>query len=373
MHLTNSIKISTFNFLIKRLIKRFFFEAERWSPLWLLVPLSATLQPSLRYGYKTLQSGLGFQVRSAVKPSYLKTIVNAFAILAALFLFTTQNTVQAQNCPTADFEFSNTCLTQYTQFKSTSLNIETGTTYQWDFNNDQSYDLETTESTTHWEFPTTGIYTVTLNITANDSCTTNSKKYFLEIIECENCAIKSIVPNNSFEFLNSCPTNGAFTATENWFSANGGSPYLIEDCSGFQETDTIKNKYGTQAASTGKIYAGIIAYHENESREYLGIELKEPLKAGNLYCVSYKVSLAETSVFAIAELGAYFSTNQIIDPANMNRLNSIPQFENKNILTDTENWTTINSNFIADKDYKFLTLGNFSENTTTLAFALAKK
>jgi len=277
----------------------------------------------------------------------------------------------AQNCPTANFEYNNTCFTQFTQFVSTSTQVEEGSFYQWDFDNDTNYDLITKESTVYWEFPNTGVYTVTLNIQTDDNCSENtqntqsSQKYFIEITECENCIVKTIVPNNSFESTPTCPeTSGLLSTTDKWFSANGSSPDLFSQCAQNEETAIPQNSLGNQTVLSGNAYAGILAYSENQGREYIGIELNEPLTIGLQYFISFKVSLAESSAMGINELGAFFSHTEIIDPANTGRIGAIPQFENQNALTETSDWITVNGNFIATEAYKFLTIGNFSENTT---------
>ena len=64
-----------------------------------------------------------------------------------------------------------------------------------------------------------------------------------------------------------------------------------------------------QTAYNGQAYCGAILYNQiglstNDSyREYIETPLIAPLLAGQTYQVSFRVSLAETSSFAIANIG----------------------------------------------------------------------
>lgn len=134
---------------------------------------------------------------------------------------------------------------------------------------------------------------------------------------------------------------------------------------------------GNQLANTGEAYCGIYCSQENY-REYLQTELKSPLVAGKRYRVTFKVSLAEKSPFAVATIGALLTKERVEDSTRgvlMNReitelgeakAQSIgvyfrPQVENPRDtpLNDKKAWTEIRGEFIAEGGERFLTLGNF--------------
>ncbi|MCY7408735.1 MAG: tail fiber domain-containing protein, partial [Chitinophagales bacterium] len=102
------------------------------------------------------------------------------------------------------------------------------------------------------------------------------------------------------------------------------------------------------------------------TREYIEQELSNPLDSGILYSVSFYVSRAEYSRYASDRIGVYFSKDSITSTTYLN-LPVIPQVENQsgNILTDTLNWTLISNQFIAEGGEKFITIGNFRDETQT--------
>jgi gliding motility-associated-like protein len=81
------------------------------------------------------------------------------------------------------------------------------------------------------------------------------------------------------------------------------------------------------------------------------------------------VNLANTSGFALTELGAYLSS-AAVTALNLAPLPYQPQLVSAAhvYLRDTLNWTLISGNYIAQGGEKFITLGNFKDdlNTDTL-------
>ena len=124
-------------------------------------------------------------------------------------------------------------------------------------------------------------------------------------------AAQNLVLNPSFEELENCPKRlGNFNAdVKYWSTPTEGSTDYFNACS--TAMGTPKNFNGTQPADFGKGYAGLYLYAPDDYREYLQAELSEPLIKGEKYQVSFYVSLAERSDFAIKEFGVLFSKNKM--------------------------------------------------------------
>ena len=172
---------------------------------------------------------------------------------------------------------------------------------------------------------------------------------------------QNIVPNYSFELYDTCPYAYAqIHFASPWFQHNlccgpGGSTEYYNSCNGNAiGPNTPKNGTGFQVPKTGNAYAGIGVYSGNPSgtygREYIEVQLNDSLVFGKKYCVSFYVSLANNSVYAIDKLGVYFSNSPITNnDNNWTNLPVIPQVENPdgNIIQDTLNWISISGAFVA--------------------------
>lgn len=140
----------------------------------------------------------------------------------------------------------------------------------------------------------------------------------------------NLVPNYSFEDYNTSPAvcyYASYSYLNNWFSPTHGTPDLWS-AKIFSNTDPGCNGYisaplngaGYQYAQKGKCYAGIISAAasyappvnvDSNYCEYISVKLKQTLKAGQMYCFSMWVNLADTSNLASAPLQVYFSSNAI--------------------------------------------------------------
>lgn len=193
--------------------------------------------------------------------------------------------------------------------------------------------------------------------------------------------VENMVYNPSFEEHSSCPQHieaiGIMEGVDAWWQPTKGSSDYFHSCGG-RECQTPRNKMGNQAPHTGEAYCGIYCSKENY-REYLQTELKEPLKAGKRYRVSYWVSLADKSPYAVATLGALLTPARTADTTwqiMMNREvvalenNEIqviatyysPQVMNPrdSLLDNMTGWLQVSGEFVAKGGEKFLTIGNFN-------------
>ncbi|WP_317897267.1 T9SS type A sorting domain-containing protein [Aurantibacillus circumpalustris] len=105
------------------------------------------------------------------------------------------------------------------------------------------------------------------------------------------------------------------------------------------------------------------------NRGYPRNRLKENLKNGSVYCVSFYVNLSDQSTHGVDAIGAFFGGNALdtitkcTDPITY----LTPQIENpiNNIITDTLNWVLITGTFVANGSEKYMLIGNFKSNANT--------
>ncbi len=179
---------------------------------------------------------------------------------------------------------------------------------------------------------------------------------------------QNIVSNGNFETTGDCINYFSQPeAAPPWFNPTASTPdyyYGSGEC-GYS---AFNNPSGFQLPHSGSAYAGLWVFTTGGigTREYIEQELINQLDSGTIYSVSFYVSRAEYSRYASDRIGAYFSEDSITSTNYLN-LPVIPQIENQsgNILTDTLNWTLISNLFIADGGEKFITIGNFRDETQT--------
>lgn len=124
-----------------------------------------------------------------------------------------------------------------------------------------------------------------------------------------------------------------------------------------------ENAYGEEKPMEGDNYAGFVAYgyKGKESRSYLQAKLLNKLEAGNEYCVTFHVSLADLSKYATNYLGAYLSK----DAVSANNTDPM-QFEAQIVsrkLTVYEKqyyWVPVCGKFKAEGGEEYITIGNFT-------------
>ena len=190
----------------------------------------------------------------------------------------------------------------------------------------------------------------------------------------------NLVFNPSFEEYRECPRKidalGTLTIVDAWFQPTAGSADYYNVC-GSRDCGVPKNKLGIQDAHFGNGFCGIYC-SKTDYREYLQTQLKEPLRAGELYRVSFYVSLSEYSSGAVATIGALFTEDRVGDTVRSMLMNKEvrhlapnisqtvasyfePQVVNDydRVLTDTKAWMQISGVFAAKGGERFMTIGNF--------------
>jgi gliding motility-associated-like protein len=185
---------------------------------------------------------------------------------------------------------------------------------------------------------------------------------------------QNLVPNGSFEAFTSCPAAlSQTTLAAPWYNPTLDSADYFNACSASPLAGVPVNANGFQSAHGGSGYAGVSCFGvpPGNRRAYLQVRLTDSLVAQKSYCVSFFVNLADTSGFAITELGAYLSSTAVTT-LNQLALPVVPQISSAAhvYLRDTLNWIQISGTYIALGGEKFITIGNFNDDpgTDTLRF-----
>jgi OmpA-OmpF porin, OOP family len=183
---------------------------------------------------------------------------------------------------------------------------------------------------------------------------------------------KNLVMNGSFENLSGqVNSTGEFVLANEVSSSNNTSVDLFSKSACGADYDVPANYMGTQESKTGNNYAGIIAYYADDAgvfktkpgyrkySEYIQLCFLEPLKAGQVYSISFNASLSEKSAYAVSGLGMYFSAGKT-DVRNNAFLNVTPHVICTDIITNTE-WTTFEGTYVATGGETYVTVGCFDK------------
>jgi gliding motility-associated-like protein len=199
-----------------------------------------------------------------------------------------------------------------------------------------------------------------------------------------NLKAQNLVVNPSFELTSSNCGNfggeGYTTDLLNWDDANSGadscsSPDLFSACNTIfgspAPTNMPNSVLGYQYARTGTRHAGIILHEAlDQYREYIEGTTTTPLVAGQQYCVSMYVSLANNVRFACNNIGVKFY-NSLFQrnacPGTTNSLISLTPDLNYTCtpIMDTANWVRLEWSYTAIGGEQYFVIGNFYNNAGT--------
>ncbi|WP_343635774.1 gliding motility-associated C-terminal domain-containing protein [Fluviicola sp.] len=183
------------------------------------------------------------------------------------------------------------------------------------------------------------------------SCPQYESSPFQNPKEIEKCIGWKAPTYGTSDYFNTCATNPTISVPANALGIQ--NPYSGNGYLGGSFTN-----YGGGAGNDG--YSGIMWW------EYIQGQLISQLEENKIYKLSMEVSLAEYSDLMINEIGAYFSDFPISSP-NTAALTVNPQcvFYNSNHFGDTLNWQYVETIFIASGHERYVTIGNFRNDTST--------
>jgi gliding motility-associated-like protein len=185
----------------------------------------------------------------------------------------------------------------------------------------------------------------------------------------------NLVPNPSFEDTTGCPTNiSQLNKCIFWINPNSAGPDYFNSCADYFTTYSSVpfNAFGFQQAHTGNAYVGLLLYQKTISggaynyREYIQTTLNDTLKKDANYCVSFFINYSSVINIAIDQVGLFISNNAISASTPIT-LPASPQIISPSgfFLTDTVNWYKVEGIYSAAGGEKFITIGNFRDETST--------
>jgi hypothetical protein len=185
---------------------------------------------------------------------------------------------------------------------------------------------------------------------------------------------ENFVRNGSFEDTTGCPVNfGQVRNALPWVSPITDSDLLHSCYSGASGVGTPANLMGSEPPFDGEAYVGLVAISQaGHHLEYLQSPLSAPLVAGRSYEVSFRVSLADSSGWATADLGALFREDPIYPttpPTQSLPITPIHIVNSGGPILQKNGWTEIRGTYVADGTERFILIGNFVPYATTTANA----
>ena len=176
-----------------------------------------------------------------------------------------------------------------------------------------------------------------------------------------------------------CPvTLGNFNDdVSDWETPTIGSTDYFNGCS--QAMGTPKNFNGEQPADFGVGYVGLYFYAPEDYREYIQAQLTSTLKKGERYTVSFYVSLAERSDFAIKEFGIQFlenpvqvKTRKVLSRMHLSKVSGDASnhfsIRYSDFYSDKKDWILVEKEFVAHGTENYMIIGNFKNNARTQKF-----
>ncbi|MEO1012567.1 MAG: OmpA family protein [Bacteroidota bacterium] len=186
---------------------------------------------------------------------------------------------------------------------------------------------------------------------------------------------QNLVVNPSFEQFSQCPEapSNMTNDVEEWSIPTRGTTDYFNICS--KAMGVPNNFNGEQTAEFGKGYAGLYMMAPNNYREYLQAHLKETLIKGKRYAISFYISLAEKSSYAIGDIGLLFtqdkmksSTNEVIklQGSGLEKGNyNYARISNSGFYADKKGWMRVYKEIVAKGTENYLIIGNFQNNANT--------
>ena len=185
----------------------------------------------------------------------------------------------------------------------------------------------------------------------------------------------NIVPNPGFEKYSSAPIGWFYkgkhftNVVKYWSSPTAASPDVFGPKVRVPKHWAEKG-FGDHTPKAGKSMVGITVYGceggKPHCREYVQIQLNEPLVKGQNYHAEFWVSHLPRSL-QIDGLGMYFSETEIGEKTDA-IISREPSVKAERVIFDPgNNWVRISGKFQASNEADFLIIGNFEPDSLTVA------
>ena len=147
-----------------------------------------------------------------------------------------------------------------------------------------------------------------------------------------------------------------------WFAASSVPADIFGEGAKGDKVGIPLNNFGKQDAASGLCYAGFRAYSKDPKlkRNYLEVQLPQPLDRDVMYCVSFDISLADMSRYAVNEIGVIVSDRKIeqTNDADMIRNADIKHKTNK-VFQYAEGWEKFCGTFVGTGQEEYILIGGF--------------
>ena len=185
--------------------------------------------------------------------------------------------------------------------------------------------------------------------------------------------VLNLVTNSGFEEYSAAPLGWFYTGKDftrvmrYWESPTAASPDVYGPRV-YVPTEWKEKGFGQSAAHGGKSMIGITVSGcvggKPHCREYIQIQLAEPMVVGQRYSVTLWVKHLPLSV-RIDHIDIAFTEERIM-ATHDDRLDIAPQLESGRVLeTAGSAWIELDYEYVATSAYEYLVIGNFSDEETT--------
>ncbi|MDA0568480.1 MAG: OmpA family protein [Bacteroidetes bacterium] len=179
----------------------------------------------------------------------------------------------------------------------------------------------------------------------------------------------NLVPNSGFEDTNikKLRSYGQMEeVSKDWFSATEVPADIYGDGAKGDKIGIPTNDYGTQEPAAGLCYAGFRAYSKDPrmQRSYLEVQLPQMLDRDVMYCVSFDISLADLSRYAVNDIGVVLSDRKIEQP-NLGDMILQPDVQQKTnkVFQYTEGWEKFCGTFVGTGQEEYIVIGCFGSRS----------
>jgi outer membrane protein OmpA-like peptidoglycan-associated protein len=183
---------------------------------------------------------------------------------------------------------------------------------------------------------------------------------------------KNLVKNGSFEgTTGKLKRLGAIASVKDWKSPTGQAADLFSKT--VKGSDPLapsapQNQYGKEDPYEGNNYVGLVAFAfgDKQPRSYITSELIGPLKEGVQYCVSFNLSLADQSKYAVNCIGAHMHKKEMgMEDKQSMILETHARHPKNKIITQSFGWEQVCNVFTAKGGEKYISIGNFAATKET--------
>ncbi len=191
---------------------------------------------------------------------------------------------------------------------------------------------------------------------------------FMSVLFFSTSNAQNLIRNCGLDERLGCPSaQGQINRCKYWGSPGDGSTDYLNACN-TGNFGVPSNQWGFQDSRSGSAYANIISYYSTNGtyREYLQGEMACVLQAGITYTVSFYVSCADDSRFAIDGMGAHFSEFPLVQTGTgIIDIQGDAHIKNPigHVIDDKDNWVEVHGTYTAVGGEKYITIGNFLTNS----------